>query len=175
MKTQKTINKVAINLMKDLIDRIPVKESGTYNQIQDATAYSKGNETFEIDGRIYKVRFNDCTWSVEVSISIQKTLILDWDNKDIAEQNLAKWHAFHASHKIKNVKYTVTGITFEVEIANFDLVGNGSKFDPYEVIIHFKQRGIYHLIHQIVKKYDAIVYEECEMEEDPMGCLADYI
>ena len=46
-----------VNLISDIIDRIPETSSGTYNK-QDPTAYSRG--CIKVDG--FDLNYHDCTW-----------------------------------------------------------------------------------------------------------------
>jgi hypothetical protein len=56
---------LCIALIQDLLDRIPSTSSGTYNQA-DPTAYEKGSMQF----RGLEIEYNDCTWGVELTISV---------------------------------------------------------------------------------------------------------
>jgi hypothetical protein len=54
---------VAVKLIEDLIERIPMRQNGTYNK-QDPTHFERGWITY--NGLTLK--YYDCTWGVEVRI-----------------------------------------------------------------------------------------------------------
>ena len=71
MKTKEYTHPVVIKLMNHIIESIPVSQSGTYNR-NDPTYYGKGS--VEVDGykgHIWKVEMNDCTWGIEITISLK--------------------------------------------------------------------------------------------------------
>lgn len=57
---------IAVKLIEDLLERIPMTKNGTYNR-QDPTHYEKGE--IVQDGLL--IKYWDCTWGVEVTISTE--------------------------------------------------------------------------------------------------------
>jgi len=73
-----------VKLVDDIIERIPETASGTYNR-QDPTAWSKGSLDTDYKGTPINLSYHDCTWGIELRISIRnKTLgefYLTWDQE----------------------------------------------------------------------------------------------
>ena len=93
----------AIRLFKELVDRIPVQQSGTYNQRQDATAFQKG----KIDILGYTVKWNDCTWGEKLEISrpgFKTEMYYDFDDEKICDHGIAKGTWKVMSGLLKEIK-----------------------------------------------------------------------
>lgn len=63
MKSKKFNHPVALRIIYDLIDRIPIEQTGTYNR-QDPTKFEKG--VLIVKG--LRIELHDCTWGVELTI-----------------------------------------------------------------------------------------------------------
>lgn len=53
---------VALNVIYELIERIPIHQKGTYNKM-DPTHFEKG----ELVTPAYRIKLHDCTWGVELT------------------------------------------------------------------------------------------------------------
>lgn len=167
MRSQQTTNPVAIKLIRDLIDRLPEKASGVYNNA-DPTAFSSGGDIFPVLGHSFKIKFFNCTWGVEIEIYIIKKIS---DKSYYAMMEREEKKPIYRRNCNKIEFFTEDCIVCSHLISNFYLSGFGSKYDPYVLIIRKKQRGIYKVIREINKKYEPIHNEEEDQEVwiDPAG------
>jgi hypothetical protein len=93
----------AIRLFKELVDRIPVQQSGTYNQRQDATAFQKG----QINVLGYTVQWDDCTWGEKLKIrrpGFKTEMYYDFQYKQIFDHGIAKGTWKVISGLLKEIK-----------------------------------------------------------------------
>ena len=163
-----------VKLLENLVDRIGVDESGTYNR-QDPTHYEKGTATFDVHGKMLRIHFNDCTWGVEIEICMLKHVPFDRLPANIWEddETLTAWKK---SKHGTQFKMDERGITYlSPLLSNYYLTGDWGPRN--QVIIRKQAKGILKLLYQLVQKYPSVrpTWEELmEMEEDPMGSLSDY-
>lgn len=89
---------VAVRTIRTLLQYVPKTSSGTYNSA-DPTAFKKGKLVVEFEGVNYKIKYNDCTWGIEIEISKQfgpfmhqtfkevGDIYYDYDQKDLSPRN----------------------------------------------------------------------------------------
>lgn len=68
MKQRQIEHPSFLRLLNNIVSDIPVKKSGTYNR-QDPTAFEKGDQDFEHNGKRFNIEFSDITWGIEITIS----------------------------------------------------------------------------------------------------------
>ena len=101
-----------VNLVNNLIQRIPVTKSGTYNQRQDATHFQKGFIEYKLKGWDFPVtiEYSDCTWVIDFKFTIHgknKPLFeseFQWEDKDLTRGD--KWHRLTFYHLYQFIKDT---------------------------------------------------------------------
>lgn len=88
-------NPFAVELVKKVVDRIPTKRRGSYNQSFDATAFEEG----EVHIVGYNITFRDVTWGINVEIEndneynldkFRSQLYLDADGNVICDHGIEK-------------------------------------------------------------------------------------